>query len=178
MAADNCSPKSPAPRRAGRWSSAASSPGRPNRLMFRLIGIPALAVAGVLLYRGLHDYFVLPECDSTRARNTLAEIFRQLKIQPLNYDAIKTVSTRKDEVVCSASLPVDEGGNINVDYRFFWQGTTAEMRYSISASRKIPRRRRRADPSLSPERDRRREKPVPRHALRARSVRDSAPAQS
>jgi hypothetical protein len=29
-------------------------------------------------------------------------------------------------------LPLAEGGSVNVDYRFFWQGSTAEMRYSVS----------------------------------------------
>ena len=100
--------------------------------MFRLVGIPVLAVAGVLLYRGLHDYFVLPECDSARAKNTLADIFKQLKMQPLNYDALKTISSNKNEVVCDAVLPLAEGASVHVGYRFFWQGSSAEMRYSIS----------------------------------------------
>jgi hypothetical protein len=133
MASETPSPKPPVPRRATRWSGArSSSSARPNRLAFRLIGIPVLAVVGVLLYRGLHDYFVLPECDSTRARNTLAEIFTQLKMQPLRYEPLKTVSSSKDQVVCNALLPLDDGANVNIDYRFFWQGSTAEMKYAIS----------------------------------------------
>jgi hypothetical protein len=133
MASETPSPKPPVPRHSTRWSAArSSSSARPNRLAFRLIGIPVLAVVGVLLYRGLHDYFVLPECDSTRARNTLAEIFTQLKMQPLRYEPLKTVSSSKDQVVCNALLPLDDGGNVNIDYRFFWQGSTAEMKYAIS----------------------------------------------
>ena len=45
-----------------------SSPAGSNRLMFRLIGIPALAFAGVLIYRGVQERFTLPECDSSRAK--------------------------------------------------------------------------------------------------------------
>ena len=131
MGSEQRPPKPPAPRRPAR-RPAATSTWKPNRFAFRLIGIPVLAVAGVLLYRGLHDYFVLPECDSTRATKTLADIFRQLKIQPLRYEPIKTISASKAEVVCNALLPLAEGGNVNIDYRFFWQGSTAEMRYSIS----------------------------------------------
>jgi hypothetical protein len=101
-------------------------------LAFRLIGIPVLAVAGVLIYRGLHDHFVLPECDSGRAKDTLADIFKQLKYQPLRYEAIKTISSSKIEVVCNALLPLADGANLNVDYSFFWQGNTAETKYSIS----------------------------------------------
>jgi len=132
MGSEDRSPKPAAPRRFARQPAATATSWKPNRFAFRLIGIPVLAVAGVLLYRGLHDYFVLPECDSTRATNTLADIFKQLKIQPLRYEPIKTVSTSKAEVVCNALLPLAEGGNVNIDYRFFWQGSTAEMRYSIS----------------------------------------------
>jgi hypothetical protein len=101
-------------------------------LAFRLIGIPVLAVAGVLIYRGLHDHFVLPECDSERAKDTLADILKQLKYQPLRYEPIKTISSSKTEVVCNALLPLADGANLNVDYSFFWQGNTAEMKYSIS----------------------------------------------
>ncbi len=130
--AENSSPKPSSPIRARRWSAPGSSPPRFRRLAFRLIGIPVLAVAGVLIYRGLHDHFVLPECDSERAKDTLADILKQLKYQPLRYEPIKTISSSKTEVVCNALLPLADGANLNVDYSFFWQGNTAEMKYSIS----------------------------------------------
>ena len=130
--AGNSSPKPPSPIRARRWSAPGSSPPRFRRLAFRLIGIPVLAVAGVLIYRGLHDRFVLPECDSGRAKDTLADILKQLKYQPLRYEPIKTISSSKDKVVCNALLPLADGANLNIDYSFFWQGNNAEMKYSIS----------------------------------------------
>jgi hypothetical protein len=128
MAQDDPPPKPPAARRASRWSST----GRPNRLAFRLIGIPVLAVAAVLLYRGLHDYFVLPECDSSRARDTLADVLKQLKMEPQRYEPLRTISTSKDEVVCSAALPLADGTNVYVNYSFVWQGAAASMKYSVS----------------------------------------------
>jgi hypothetical protein len=115
-------------------------------MLFRLIGLPALAVAGVLIYRGLHDRFVLPECDSSRATNTLANVLKELKIEPLRFAPIKTVSSSKDRVVCNALLPLKDGANVNIDYSFFWQGGSAEMRYSIAhkpaqgSTRALPRR--------------------------------------
>jgi hypothetical protein len=130
--AGNSSPKPPSPIRARRRSPSSSSPVRPYRLALRLIGIPVLAVAGVLIYRGLHDRFVLPECDSGRAKDTLADILKQLKYQPLRYEPIKTISSSKDEVVCNTVLPLADGANLNIDYSFFWQGNNAEMKYSIS----------------------------------------------
>ncbi len=135
MVSEDRPPKPPPLRRSARRPPAASTSWKPNRLAFRLLGIPVLAVAGVFLYRGLHEHFVLPECDSTRATKTLAEIFKQLEMQPLHYEPIKNVSTSKTEVVCNALLPLAEGGSVNIDYRFFWRGSATEMRYSISRRR-------------------------------------------
>ncbi len=101
-------------------------------MMFRLIGIPVLAVAGVILYRGIHDRFVLPDCDSDRAKTTLGNVLKQLESEPVRYEPIKTISQSKDQVVCNAVLPLADGSNLNVDYTFFWQGNAADMRYSIS----------------------------------------------
>jgi hypothetical protein len=100
--------------------------------MFRLIGIPALAVAGVLIYRGVEDHFTLPACDSARAKATLADVLKQLKSEPERYEPITTVSASKNQVVCNAVLPLADGSNLHIDYSFFWQGDAADMRYSIS----------------------------------------------
>src|SRR5579862_4069938 len=128
------SPKPPSPIRARRWSGPVSPPRRPRpyRLAMRLIGIPAVAVAGVLLYRGLRDHFVLPECDSDRAKHTLAEVLAEMKMEPTSYAPIKTVSSTKDQVVCNAVLPLPGGGSVVADFTFYWDGGKANMRYSIS----------------------------------------------
>jgi hypothetical protein len=101
-------------------------------LALRLIGIPALAVAGVFIYRGLRDRLVLPECDSDRAKHTLADVLEKLKLEPTRYEPITTVSNTKDQVVCSALLPLPDGANVAVDYTFYWEGNTANMKYSVS----------------------------------------------
>jgi hypothetical protein len=132
MSTDNSEPRPPSPPRYTRLAAPRPPARGPNRLAFRLIGIPVLAVAGVLIYRGVHDYFVLPECDSARAKSTLTNVLKQLNVEPLRYEPLNTVSATKNEVVCNALLPLSDGGSVNVDYRFFWQGTSAEMRYSVS----------------------------------------------
>jgi hypothetical protein len=101
-------------------------------LALRLIGIPAVAVAGVLIYQGLRDRLVLPECDSTRAKHTLADVLKSLKLEPSRYESLKTVSSNHDQVVCSAMLPLSDGGSIAIDYTFYWDGDTANMKYSIA----------------------------------------------
>ena len=105
---------------------------RPYRLALRLIGIPAVAVAGVLIYRGLRDHFVLPECDSDRAKHSLADVLKELQLEPTRYEPIKTVSSTKDQVVCNAVLPLPDGGNVVADFTFYWEGSTANMKYSVS----------------------------------------------
>jgi hypothetical protein len=128
---EHSSPKGPAPRRVSRWSPPPSSRHNPYRLVFRLVGIPLIAVAAVLLYRGLQGRFVLPECDSDTAKQTLAQVLKELKLEPAQYAPIKTVSTSKTEVVCNAVMPLPGGGNVVADYSFYWQGNKANMRYSI-----------------------------------------------
>ncbi len=131
---ENSSPKPPKPIRARRWSGSASPPVRPRpyRLALRLIGIPAVAVAGVLIYRGLRDHFILPECDSDRAKHSLADVLKELQMEPTRYEPIKTVSSTKDQVVCNAVLPMPQGGSVVADYTFYWEGGAAHMKYSVS----------------------------------------------
>jgi hypothetical protein len=132
--ADESSPKQSSPIRARRWlrPPSSSSPRRPYRFALRLIGIPAAAVAGVLIYRGLRDHFVLPECDSERAKHTLSDVLKQLQLEPTRYEPITTVSSTQDQVVCKALLPLSDGANVTVDYTFYWEGSNANMKYSIS----------------------------------------------
>ncbi|HUD84888.1 MAG TPA: hypothetical protein VMR17_00490 [Xanthobacteraceae bacterium] len=126
----------PPPVRARRWTpppgaATRASPYKSYRFAFRLIGIPALAVAGVFIYAGLRDRLVLPECDSDRAKKTLGDVLKQLKLEPARYEPIKTVSSTKEQVVCSAVLPLPDGATVAVDYRFYWQGNDADMKYSV-----------------------------------------------
>src|ERR1700676_1452792 len=92
MADDN-----PPPLRARRWTPPPSIPGRSSprksyRFVLRLLGIPILAVAGVFIYSGIRNRIVLPECDSDRARKSLAEVLKQLDYAPTKYEPITTVS--------------------------------------------------------------------------------------
>jgi hypothetical protein len=131
MAANDPPPDARPPLRARRWSVPPPPRNNANRMLFRLIGIPALAFAGVLIYRGVQERFTLPDCDSARAKSTLTGVLDQLKLGPLREGEIKTISSNKQQIECNVALPTD-GNVINVDYTFFWQGSTVDMRYSIS----------------------------------------------
>ena|SRR5579863_5097718 len=132
MSADDPSPKLAGPMRASRWSPLRTPRATSNRLLFRLIGIPAIAFAGVLVWRGLQERLTLPGCDTSRAKSTLADVLNQLKVEPLRDEPIKTIASSKEQVQCSVVLPLSDGGNLNIDYSFFWQGSSAQMKYSIS----------------------------------------------
>jgi hypothetical protein len=131
MSSQNTPPSSPDPVRARRWWPPRTPSNNRSRFAFRLIGIPVIAVLAVLLYRGLRPHFVLPECDSSTAKQTLAQILKELKLEPVRYAPIKTISSSKDRVVCNAVMPLPGGGSVVADYFFYWQGNAANMRYSI-----------------------------------------------
>ena len=132
MADDN-----PPPLRARRWTpppsaEVRSSPRKSYRFVLRLLGIPIVAVIGVFIYSGIRDRIVLPACDSDRAKKSLAEVLQQFKYQPTKYEPIKTVSATKDEVVCSAVLPLPDGGYVAAEFTFYWEGDKANMKYSVA----------------------------------------------
>jgi hypothetical protein len=83
----------------------------------------------------LRHRFVLPQCDSDRAKRTLADVFKELRLEPVRYEPITTVSSSKTEVICKAVLPLPAGGNVSIDYRFRWQGSQANMSYSVSRTK-------------------------------------------
>jgi hypothetical protein len=127
----------PPPLRARRWTpppsiGRSSSPRKSYRFVLRLLGIPILAVAGVFIYSGIRDRLMLPECDSDRAKKSLAEVLKELNYAPTKYQPITTVSTTKDQVVCNAMLPLPDGSSIAADFTFYWQGDKANMKYSVA----------------------------------------------
>ena len=124
--------ENPPPIRARPYIRATQPPRSGNRrLAIRLLGLPVLGVMAVYLFNGVRDYVALPECDSARAKQSLAEVFKELKLEPVRYEPIKTISSSKDEVVCNAVLPLPDGANVVADYTFYWQGNDADMKYSV-----------------------------------------------
>jgi hypothetical protein len=132
MATDKPPPKSISPARFTRLPDLPSSSRPPYRFALRILVIPVIAVAGVFIYSGVRNRIVLPECDSDRAKKSLAEVLQQFKYEPTTYAPIKTVSTTKDQVVCSAVLPLPDGASVAADFTFYWQGDKANMKYSVA----------------------------------------------
>jgi hypothetical protein len=42
------------------------------------------------------------------------------------------VSSSKTQVLCNATSPLPDGGSVAVDYSFYWQGSQANMKYSVA----------------------------------------------
>jgi hypothetical protein len=124
-------PQRPAPGRSGEPTQPPVR-ARRSRWAVRLIAIPLISIIAALLYRGLHDRFFLPACDSDRAKQTLVDVLKQLKLEPSRYTPLTTVSSSQTQVVCNATLPLPDGGNVVIDYSFYWQGSRANMRYSVT----------------------------------------------
>jgi hypothetical protein len=123
--------------RARRWTpppsvAGRSSPRKSYRFVLRLLGIPVLAVAGVFIYSGIRDRLALPECDSDRAKKSLAEVLKELNYAPTKYEPVTTVSATKDQVVCNAVLPLPDGSSVAADFTFYWQGDKANMKYTVA----------------------------------------------
>jgi len=132
MAADKPSPRFKSSARFTRLPTSPSSSRPPYRFALRILVIPVVAVVGVFIYSGIRDRLVLPECDSDRAKKSLADVLQQFKYEPKTYGPIKTVSATKDQVVCSAVLPLPDGGYVAADFTFYWEGDKANMKYSVA----------------------------------------------
>jgi hypothetical protein len=102
------------------------------RLTLRLAAVGGIVIIAAFLYHGLRDRFFLPECDSERAKQTLADVLKQLKLEPARYEPITMVSSSKTQVVCNATLSLPDGGSVSVEYTFYWQGSQANMKYSVA----------------------------------------------
>jgi hypothetical protein len=130
-------PEDPSPPQSSVPTHDRRAAPRPSlaRLLVRILGVAVVVVAAALLYSGLRDRFMLPQCDSDRAKRTLADVLKELRLEPVRYEPITTVSSSKTEVICKAVLPLAAGGNVSIDYRFRWQGSQANMSYSVSQTK-------------------------------------------
>jgi hypothetical protein len=91
-----------------------------------------VAVAGmVTVVAQLVERNSLPACDSDSARRTLTEVFREREIGAGAIDQIATVSSTDQEVSCRARVAATAGGYLAAEYRFIWNESTPQMRYTV-----------------------------------------------
>lgn len=111
---------------------------RRHRWAIRIAGLAFAAVLTAFLFFGVRAHFVLPECDSQVARATLSQVLKTMRLEPVRYAPIKTISSTKDKVVCNAAMPLADGSTVIADFAFTWQGRTPNMSYSIRHTRPRP----------------------------------------
>lgn len=92
------------------------------------VGIMVAIVFGLITIAKIITWNDLPGCDSKVARDSLSDLFKQHKIEATRYNEIKTITTSKDEVTCSASLALKAGTTLSIDYRLFYEDGKRRIR--------------------------------------------------
>lgn len=74
----------------------------------------------------------MPGCDSRKAKDVLSDIFKQNNVEATGYDEIKTLTSGKDEVTCSAILSLKDGSKLDLDYKLAREGSDIMLRVTRS----------------------------------------------
>ena len=107
----------------------------------------ALAAAALLLTAAkLIDLFVLPTCDSQRARDTVHDLLQAKSKSTIGLSGFADVSRGRSEMRCMADVTV-EGDVATVGYRVYWDGWSPMVRITgaIGTARLDPARLRAID---------------------------------
>lgn len=100
------------------------------RLFWAVISV--IVIGGAVLRSGLFESD-LPECDSSRAKDTLSNIFKEKNLNPKSYKQIKTISSGKDLVICQATLPLSDTELLTINYKFVSSASGAQIQYEYSS---------------------------------------------
>jgi hypothetical protein len=101
-------------------------------LVSTIVGVGLVAVGVVIVLAKFVTRNDLPGCDSTRAKDTLSNIFKQNNIHASRYDEIKTLTTAESEITCNATLTLRDNSKFVIDYKLFKDGS--DMRLLITRS--------------------------------------------
>jgi hypothetical protein len=107
--------------------SAAPAPRQGLSLVQKVVYIAVAVVFGLIGLAKLITWNDLPGCDSTKAKNTLSDIFKQRKVEATRYDSIDTVSKKDDEILCNAKLSLKDGGKVAIDYKLFKENNETRL---------------------------------------------------
>ena len=98
-----------------------SARGQPKWLQV-LIGIFTaiiLLIALLKLFDVISNFGSLPKCDASSTKNTLSDLNKSNNLNASSYNFIRTVSSGKDEVQCTAGLALRDGKTVEYDYRIY-----------------------------------------------------------
>jgi hypothetical protein len=102
-----------------------------TRFVYPILAFVFIVVSLIRVY----NFFFpsLPSCDGSVARDTLSDIFKRDNLQASSYEQVKTLTTSKDELTCSASLKMSDGAIMEIVYRIYWQGKDAYVAIASKA---------------------------------------------
>ena len=115
-----------------------AAPSRAKSLTMRIVYGVLAVVFGVIALVKILTWNDLPGCDSTRAKDTLSNIFKEKKVEASRYDEINTVSKKDEEVLCTAKLTLKDNSRISINYKLFKENS--EFLRGGSSARESPAR--------------------------------------
>jgi len=122
---------------------AAPEPAKPparNRILHWVRIVIAVVILGNFAIYAINKFVTrndLSGCDSEEAKNGLSDVFTSKSVQAKRYNEIKTVSTSKEEVLCTASLTLEDESILEIDYRLYFENKGQMVQ--ITAAREKPK---------------------------------------
>jgi hypothetical protein len=104
-----------------------------SRIVQLVAGLVVTVVGALVLIGNLMTRNDLPDCDSTRAKDTLSDIFKKNEVNAARYDEIKRLTKADDEVTCHAKLTLRDGGKLEIDYKLLREGADMTLRITRSS---------------------------------------------
>lgn len=111
---------------AGVAEPAADAPvpvSRSFRWSMRVASVLSIVAAVVVVIANISNIFLLPQCDSSKSRDVLGDIFRKADVKVTAITDFSTTSETSKEKRCLARIGVDND-KLTIGYRLFWDGWT------------------------------------------------------
>jgi len=86
----------------------------------------SVVAGGLVLIAKLAEPYVLPNCDSKRATDTLRSIFKDKNLPDPTLTGAKETGSTKDDKTCETAyaIPNEKGA---LDYRVYWEGKDVKV---------------------------------------------------
>src|SRR5262245_938473 len=107
-----------------------AAPSPMNRIAGIVAGIVAVISIGIYLF----NTFTLPGCDSTRTTDALRSIAREKKVEIKSIFDVKTVTSSRNEITCTANLDTPEE-QLAINYTVNWRGWSAYVQITSATTR-------------------------------------------
>jgi hypothetical protein len=99
-----------------------AAPAKRNWLFWirRGLAVFSIIVGSIVILAKLAEPFVLPNCNSKRAHDTLRNIFKEKNLPDPTLTDTKEITHTTDEKTCEAAFVIPDEKGV-VDYRIYWK---------------------------------------------------------